>query len=370
MYKHPIVYRGINAAKVFMEVAIKEAEEIEYLYSYKKSMIPLTKEQQDVYDSSSHCYICSGSFTKEDWKRRVYGVGSLNALIVMPEQIISFSQTLNLVNRKTFLLYLDANNLYGWAMSQYLPLNDFKWVDFLDVDNIDENGGKGYILEVDLEYPESLHDDHSDLPLAPESSVPPGCKEKRLLTTLYPKTNYVVHIRNLKQYLKLGLVLKKVHKILEFHQESWLQPYINMNTQFRTEAENEFEKNFYKLMNNAIFGKTMENIRKRVDIRLCNNGEKAEKLISKPNFKDRTIFCENLAAFHMGKTSLTLNKPIAVGMSILDISKTLMYEFHYHKMKACYGENVKLLYTDTDSFIYNIKCDDIYSDIKKKYKSL
>ncbi|GFS70105.1 c2H2-type domain-containing protein [Trichonephila clavipes] len=185
---------------------------------------------------------------------------------------------------QNFLLYLDANNLYGWAMSQYLPLNDFTWVDFLDVDNIDENGEKGYILEVDLKYPESLHDDHSDLPLAPESSVPPDVK-KRLLTTLYPKTNYVAHIRNLKQYLKLGLVLKKVHKILEFHQESWLQPYINMNTQFRTEAENEFEKKFYKLMNNAIFGKTMENIRKRVYIRLCNNGEKAEKLISKPNFK-------------------------------------------------------------------------------------
>ncbi|GFV05731.1 hypothetical protein TNCV_2450591 [Trichonephila clavipes] len=108
---------GINAAKVFMEVAIKEAEEIEYLYSYKKSMIPLTKEQQDVYDSSSHCYICSGSFYKEDWKVR------------------------------------DHCHL-------------------TDVDNIDENGGKGYILEVDLEYPESLHDDHSDLPLAPESSVP------------------------------------------------------------------------------------------------------------------------------------------------------------------------------------------------------
>ncbi|GFT74958.1 uncharacterized protein NPIL_485381 [Nephila pilipes] len=106
----------------------------------------------------------------------------------------------------------------------------------------------------------------------------------------------------------------------------------------------------------------MENIRKRVDIRLCSNGGKAERLISKPNFKDRTIFCENLAAFHMSRTSLTLNKPIAVEMSILDISKTLMCEFHYHKMKACYGENVKLLYTY--SFIYDIKCDDIYSDIK------
>ncbi|GFS78866.1 uncharacterized protein NPIL_325711 [Nephila pilipes] len=96
-------------------------------------------------------------------------------------------------------------------MSQPLPLNNYKWVDFLDVDHIDENGEKGYFLEVDLEYPESLHDYHSDLPLAPEFSVPSGCKEKRLLTTLYPKINYVVHISNLKQYLKLGLVLKKVH---------------------------------------------------------------------------------------------------------------------------------------------------------------
>ncbi|GFW83889.1 hypothetical protein TNCV_856721 [Trichonephila clavipes] len=128
MYKYPIVYRGMNAAKVFMEVAIKEAKEIEYLYSNKKSMIPLTKEQQDVYDSSSHYYICSGNFTKEDWK--VQGHSHLT----------------------------DANNLYGWDMSQYLPLNDFKWVDFLDVGNIDENGEKGYILEVDLEYPESLHE--------------------------------------------------------------------------------------------------------------------------------------------------------------------------------------------------------------------
>ncbi|GFU59974.1 uncharacterized protein TNCV_3237601 [Trichonephila clavipes] len=170
---------------------------------------------------------------------------------------------------QNFLLYVDANNLYGWAMSQYLPLNDFKWVDFLKVDNIDENGGKVYILEVDLEYPESLHDDHSDLPLAPESSVPPACKEKRLLTTLYLKTNYVVHIRNLKQYLKLGLVLKKVHKISEFHQKSWLQPYINMTTQFRTEAENEFEKIFYTLMNDVIFGKTVKKTYESVWILVC-----------------------------------------------------------------------------------------------------
>ncbi|GFU28685.1 uncharacterized protein NPIL_631271 [Nephila pilipes] len=108
----------------------------------------------------------------------------------------------------------------------------------------------------------------------------------------------------------------------------------------------------------------MENIRKHVDNRLCSNGEKAERLISEPNFKDRTIFCENLTAFHMGRTSLTLKTHIAVGMPILDNSKTSMYEFHYHKMKACYRENMKLLYTDTNSFTSDIKCDGIYSDIK------
>ncbi|GFT54871.1 uncharacterized protein NPIL_608201 [Nephila pilipes] len=141
----------------------------------------------------------------------------------------------------------------------------------LDVDRM------SIILEVDLEYPESLHDYHSDLQLAPESSVPPGCKEKRLLTILYPKTKYVVHIRNVKQYLKLGLVLKKVHKILEFHQESWLQPYIKMNIQIRTEAENEFEGKILR-MNNAIFREIIETIRKRVGIRACSYGEKVERL--------------------------------------------------------------------------------------------
>ncbi|GBM64086.1 hypothetical protein AVEN_63546-1 [Araneus ventricosus] len=138
-----------------------------------------------------------------------------------------------------------------------------------------------------------------------------------------------------------------------------LKPYIEMNTELSKAATNEFEKYFSKLMNNAIFGKTMENVRKRVDVRLCNNGSKAEKLISKPNFKDCTIYSETLVAFHMSKAVLTLNKPIVVGMSILDISKRLMYRFHVEIMREAYHENAVLLYTDTDSFIYNIQCKDV-----------
>lgn len=267
-----------------------------------------------------------------------------------------------------FLIYLDANNLYGWAMSQPLPLKNFEWVDpsGFDIREITDDSPHGYILECDLIYPIELHDDHSDLPLAPESSVPPGCKEKRLLTTLNDKYFYVSHYRNVKQYLDLGMKIGKIHRLLKFEQSTWLKAYIDLNTSHRSLAKNEFEKNFFKLMNNSIFGKTMENIRRRVDIRLCSNGLKAEKLVAKPQFKDRTVFDENLAAFHMHKTHLIFNKPMAIGMTIMELSKTLMYSFHYNEMKTFYRDNIKLLYTDTDSLIYSIKTDDVYADIKNR----
>ncbi|GFT46965.1 uncharacterized protein TNCV_3474071 [Trichonephila clavipes] len=112
-----------------------------------------------------------------------------------------------------YLMYLDANNLYGYAMSKYLPLKDFVWSDNdlteQDILNLSDESDVGYILEVDLEYPSDLHDKHSDFPLAPENKPPPNCKEPRLLTTLEPKTKYILHYSNLKLYLKLGLVLKK-----------------------------------------------------------------------------------------------------------------------------------------------------------------
>ena len=163
-------------------------------------------------------------------------------------------------------------------------------------------------------------------------------------------------------YLNLGLKLKKVHRVLEFNQSLWLKQYIDFNTQKRTNAKNSFEKDFFKLMNNSVFGKTMENIRKRVDVRLVTSKEKLSKLASKPTYVSSKIFNENLVAVHKIKETLTLNRPAYIGMCILDLSKTLMYDFHYNYIKQKYGNKAKLLFTDTDSLTYEIETKDVYQD--------
>jgi hypothetical protein len=140
--------------------------------------------------------------------------------------------------------------------------------------------------------------------------------------------------------------------------------YIDFNTTIRTKATNNFEKDFFKLMNNSVFGKTMQNIRNRVDIKLCSDEEKAEKLIAKPTFESLTIFTENLVAIHMKRTKIVFNKPIYIGMSILYISKNCMYDFYYNIMKEKYNKRIKLLYVDTDSLIMEIKTNDFYNDVK------
>ena len=152
----------------------------------------------------------------------------------------------------TFLEYLDANNLYGWAMSKYLPYAGFRWGSTdLNVLNIPDDSPKGYILEVDLSYPKALHDLHSDLPLAPENKIG-NEKIPKLLTTLYDKEKYVVHYTTLKQYLQQGLKLEKINKVLEFNQSDWLKVHIDFNTALRTKATNDFENDFFKLMNNSV----------------------------------------------------------------------------------------------------------------------
>ena len=170
-------------------------------------------------------------------------------------------------------------------------------------------------------------------------------------------------MKNLQLYLSLGLRLTKIHKVLAFDQKDWMRPYIALNTDPRTASKNDFEKDFFKLMNNSVFGKTMENIRNRVDIRLVNEEKKAEKLASKPTFEGRTIFCENLVAIHMKRKKIKFDKPIYVGFCILDLGKTLMYDFHYNYIVKKYGQKQKLLFTDTDSLAYKIKTEDFYQDI-------
>jgi hypothetical protein len=172
-----------------------------------------------------------------------------------------------------YLEYLDANNLYGWAMSQYLPRGGFKWLNssiITDILNLDVNSPKGYIFEVDLTYPEELHDKHSDFPLAPENQFD-GVTLPKLTLNLYDKKKYVVHYITLQKYIRNGSRVEKIHKILEFDQSPWLKPYIDLKTNLRTKAKNNFEKNFYKLMNNSVFGRTMMNVRNNVDIRLITN---------------------------------------------------------------------------------------------------
>ena len=252
-------------------------------------------------------------------------------------------------------------------MSQKLQVNRFKWVeDTLEINeefikNYDENNDKGYILEVDVKYPKKLHDLHSDLPFLPERMKIDKCE--KLVRNLHNKKKYVVHIRSLKQALDHGLKLKKVPRIIEFNQGAWLKPYIDMNTELRKLANNDFEKDFYKLMNNSVFGKTMENVRKHRDIKLVTTGKKRSKLVSEPNYHTMNLISENLSIIEMKKIKVKMNNPIYLGLSILEISKILMYEFWYDYMKPKYSDNVKLCYTDTDSFIINIKTKNFYKNI-------
>ena len=331
----------------------------------------------------------------------------------------------------SYIQYLDANNLYGWAMSEKLPTNGFKWIDNNEINedfikNYNENGTKGYIFEVDVEYPKRLHELHSDLLFLSERMEVNKCKKlvcnlfnkekyvahintlkqalnrglklekihriiefieypkrlhelhsdlpflseqmevnkcKKLVCNLFNKEKYVVHINTLKQALNHGLKLEKIHRIIEFNQEAWLKPYIDMNTELRKEAKNNFEKYLFKLMNNSIFGKTMEKIRKHRDIKLVKTDKKRNKLVSEPNYDIINLISEDLSIIEMKKTKVKMNKPIYLGLSLLEISKTLMYEFWYDYMKPKYNNDVKLCYMDTDSFIMNIKTNAFYKDI-------
>ena len=269
----------------------------------------------------------------------------------------------------SYIEYLDANNLYGWAMSQKLPVNGFEGVkqkelskfseDFIKSYN--EESNKGHLFEVDIDYLKELFNLHKDLPFLPESKK--VNKVEKLICSIENKEKCVIRIRFLKQALNHGLVFKKVHRVIKFNQKDWLKPYIDMNTKLRKEAKNKFEKDFFKLMNNSVFGKTMENVRNHKDIKLVRSDKRRKRLVSEPNYHSHKNFSDHLMAIEMKKTRAKMTKPLYLGMSILDISKILMYEFWYDYIIPKYEDNAKLCYTDTDSFIIDIKTEDFFEDV-------
>ena len=259
------------------------------------------------------------------WKACLKRTGIKLELLTDPEMLLMFEQGIRggiiqavrkyaLANNKymgdrfdpkpesSYLQYLDANNLYGWAVSQPLPTGGFKWVDVNpnEISELATRTDKGYILEVDVSYPRQLHNSHNDLPFMCERMEISGAE--KLVPSLRDKKNIVIHIQALTQVLQHGLRLDRIHQAIEFNQSPWLKTYVDFNTQLRTAATNDFEKDFFKLMNNSVFGKMMENIRKHGNIKLVTTEEKYLRMVMCPNFKSGVLFGENLMGCEMGRS--------------------------------------------------------------------
>ena len=279
-----------------------------------------------------------------------------------------------------FILYLDANNLYRHSMSKSFLYKNFKRSDNSTLDSNNLQTGN---YEVDIEIPENLHNKFKDYPLCPEiKNIPEDMlseyqkylndklnikyneNDKILILDLLPKKNYKVYYKNLEYYLKLGLKVTKVHKILTFDEKPFLKEYIDLNTDLRKQSKSDLEKDLFKLMNNAIFGKSMENVLNRSNIKLVNNNpEKLLKLIKQPNFQNAYEISNRLCIVELRPIKTVFNKPIYMGAVILETSKLHMYEFWYNHLKVKYGDKIKLIYTDTNSFVIEVETDDIYKDM-------
>jgi hypothetical protein len=293
---------------------------------------------------------------------------------------------------ESYGMYWDMNNLYGCAMVDYLPTGGHRFVESYDIDEIlktPDDSPQGYLIRLDLIFPEETHELLRQYPPAPENTAPKEewltpfqrelaarngiktkTKQQKLIPHLHPHNDYVIDYRNLKYLVSLGVEVKPEHvkAVVRYDQSRWLKPYIDLNTAMRKQAKNEFEKDFYKLMNNSVFGKTMENVRNRMQLHLTADDRNAEKWFSKPHFKNCTETF-GLYMIELYKQEVCLDKPIYVGTTILDLSKLLMMRFHYDVIEKDFKNRYNLLYSDTDSFVYEIITDDIYDWIKEK-KSL
>ena len=276
----------------------------------------------------------------------------------------------NLLSTSSYSLYFDVKeNFEDKTKTNY-------YQDVNKILSIPDDNKIGYTFDVNFHYPKELHNLHNNYPLAPENlSIKKEwlnewqqndyheSKIEKLITNFNDKINYVVNYRILKLYLQLGLKITKVNRVLQYEQGDFMKSYIMKNTNERTTAKNDFEKDFYKLMNNSVYGKTMENVRNRISFVLVSSEEKA--LNMKNDFKKITPFHDNLIGVHLCKREVLLNKPIFIGHTVLDQSKYLMYDFHYNTMlQKIKRKNIDLLFTDTDSLCYHIRKQDPFEIIK------
>ena len=259
------------------------------------------------------------------------------------------------------LLYIDVNNLYGWALSQKLPCSDFEWVIEADalhslinaLPQMAVDGDEGFIFEVDLHTPPSLHNKLDQLPPAPISECPPSTSVKKLLLHHNDKTHYIIHYRLLQNFMSLGVQVSKVHRAIKFHQDFVFKSYIDTNTVKRAASTTTFAKAYYKLKNNSLYGKTVENIRKRKNLRLCNTPKKLITYASKPTFKSSIAITENLVATILTKDVIVLNRPVYIGQAVLDMSKLRTYTLQYFELERYRNEfacDIDICAADTDSF--------------------
>jgi hypothetical protein len=279
---------------------------------------------------------------------------------------------------------VDANNLYGDAMSFKLPYKAFKWCSTEEIRYLEEqlleipdDNDIGYTLKVSLDYPKELHNEHNDYPLFPihkdiknenlspyQNKLRKITKSRKLITSLEGKEGLICDYRTLKQAIQHGLKLTGVECAIEYEQKDWLKPYIDLNTKLRQEGTSEFEKDFFKLMNNSVYGKTIENVLKRQDIKFCCERKKALRYVKKINFKRETIFIKNLVALHMNRMQVKYDKPIYAGFCVLEMSKWRMFKFVYEYLKTKWGDKVEVIQTDTDGLMLYVKTEDFYEDIK------
>jgi hypothetical protein len=290
-----------------------------------------------------------------------------------------------------YLLYLDANNLYGHAMSQILPFGNFKWVHSkhlatLHKLEIKSDSPTGYTLEVDMHLPRERHEALKDFPPVCERTTipvedlspfdekcnrdplkPQTMNTDKLVNHLAPVKKYVINLYALQHLKKLGYKVTKVHRAVSFKQSFWLRDYISFNSKKRQEAKNagnDLMSTFFKLANNAVFGKTMENVRNHGSSKFAYNQSTAYNLFTDSAFQSSSIINENLVHVQLHNKLVKLNKPIYVGMTILDYSKADISGFYHNKMKPFYADNVNLLYTDTDSLVLDITTDDVFEDLQ------